>query len=147
MKLWLAIGMGVLMLSGCAAEDYAREEGFTPRSGAEVRAERLLNDFSDDLDDEDFTAACEKMTPLLQLHYAIESGRRNDGCETAMRVVARAGSLGNLEVEGTEKAKHGLWADAGEVEFLVRKDRIANMRRRMGESECVLPIQCSTSVP
>jgi len=128
-KLWLAVGVGLLAISGCAAEDYAREEGFIPQSAAEYRAEKLLNDFSDDLADGDFTAACGKMTPVLQLRYAIQTGRRDNGCEIAMQVVARAGSLGSLEIEGTEATKGGLWADVGQAEFLIRRDHIANMRR------------------
>jgi len=129
-RLWVAVGIGVLTLAGCAAEDYAREEGFVPQSAAEYRAEKLLNDFSDDLDDRDFTAACEKMTPVLQLRYAIKTGRRDDGCEIAMQAVAQAGSLGSLEIEGTETAKGGLWADVGEAEFLIRRGHIANMHQR-----------------
>lgn len=125
---WLAVG--ALTLTGCAAEDYAREEGLpVPRSVSDVRAERLLNEFSDDLDGEDFNAACEKMTPVLQLRYAIQSETRRGGCEAAMRTVARAGGLGNIEVEGTKETRHGVWADAGQAEFLIRDDLIANIRQ------------------
>jgi hypothetical protein len=46
-----------------------------------------------------------------------------------MHTVAQAGGLGNIEVEGTKETKHGLWADAGEAEFLIRNNLIANIRQ------------------
>lgn len=112
----LALGLAgaVLLLVGCSAEDYAREEALPlPRSAEEVRAERLLNEFSDNLDSGDLAAACQQMTRVLQLRYAIQSGKRNGGCESAMQTVADAGGLGQIEIEGTEQTKRGVWADAG----------------------------------
>lgn len=129
----LALGLAgaVLILAGCSAEDYAREEALPlPRSAEEVRAERLLNEFSDNLDGGDLAAACQQMTRVLQLRYAIQSGRRRGGCESAMQTVADAGGLGQIEIEGTKKTKRGVLADAGQAEFLIRHDRIADIRQR-----------------
>ncbi|HMI80230.1 MAG TPA: hypothetical protein VK480_00425 [Solirubrobacterales bacterium] len=129
----LALGLAgaVLILVGCSAEDYAREEALPlPRSAEEVRAERLLNEFSANLDGGDFAAACQQMTRVLQLRYAIQSGRRNGGCESAMGTIADAGGLGRIEVQGTDQTKRGIWADAGKAEFLIRYDRIADIRQR-----------------
>jgi hypothetical protein len=129
----LALGLAgtVLILAGCSAEDYAREEALPlPRSAEEVRAERLLNEFSDNLDSGDLAAACQQMTRVLQLRYAIQSGRRDGGCESAMQAVTDAGGLGQIEIEGTEQTKRGVWADAGQAEFLIRHDRIADIRQR-----------------
>lgn len=132
-KTALALGLAgaVLLLAGCSVKDYAREEALPlPRSVEEVRAESLLNEFSDNLDSGDLAAACQQMTRVLQLRYAIQTGRRNGGCESAMQTVTEAGGLGRIEVQGTEQTKRGVWADAGQAEFLIRHDRIADIRQR-----------------
>jgi hypothetical protein len=90
----------------------------------------MLNEFSDNLQSGDLAAACQQMTRVLQLRYAIQSGRRNGGCESAMQTVADAGGLGQIKIEGTKQTKRGVWADAGQAEFLIRHDRIADIRQR-----------------
>lgn len=119
-----------LALAGCGlgetVEDEAKrrlENPFKVQDGAEAQAEALLHRFSDHLDDGDYGAACEDMVPALQLRLAAQSG----SCERAMRYVGQAGSLGHLEVENSHKTDHGLWVDAGQGKFLIRKNRIANI--------------------
>lgn len=111
--------MGGLVLAGCGASESLP----VPVDAADARAELLLNHFSNNLDDGDYSAACEDMVPVLQLRLAIQS----DSCERAMRDVGQAGSLGHLEVESSHKTDRGLWVDTGEGEFLIRGDRIANI--------------------
>jgi len=122
--------IGGLALVGCGlgetVEDEAKrrlENPFKVQDGAEARAEALLNRFSDHLDDGDYSAACKDMVPVLQLRLAVQS----DSCERAMRYVSQAGSLGNLEVESSQKTDRGLWVDTGEGKFLIRGNRIANI--------------------
>lgn len=116
--------IGGLALAGCGVDDWARKENLPfPQDGAEVRAEALLNRFSDDLDGGDYSAACEDMLPVLQLRFAVRSG----SCERAMRAVGQAGSLGHLEVESSRKTDRGLWVDTGQGKFLIRRNRIANI--------------------
>lgn len=122
--------IGGLALAGCGlgetVEDEAKrrlENPFKVQDGAEARAEALLNRFSDHLDDGDYSAACEDMVPVLQLRLAVQRG----SCERAMRYVGQAGSLGHLEVESSHKTDRGLWVDARQGKFLIRRNRIANI--------------------
>jgi hypothetical protein len=113
-----------LALAGCGASDWAGEENLPfPQDGAEVRAEALLNRFSDHLDGGDYRATCEDMVPVLQLRFAV----RSNSCERAMRDVGQAGGLGHLEVESSHKTDRGLWVDTGEGKFLIRGNLIANI--------------------
>jgi hypothetical protein len=137
----LAIGATVFVLTALDGWDEFLDvtglgEAVTPVSVDEVRAEEQINDLHEDLNDEDWEAACERLTPqaVLQL-MEIVVGRdlppgiveRAGGCATVFEQTAESSSNGLpqldfVEVTGSERSRGALMVDSDQGQWRMDRD-------------------------
>jgi hypothetical protein len=128
-SVWIKLGVVLVavLLTGCSASDYAREEALpVPVPANEFRAEAQINDFLSALESDDFDAACrDHLTVRLQLAFAARAG----SCEEAFEDASKEGGFnGPITVLGSDKTKNGLWVRTDEGNYLMHGDRIAFFR-------------------
>jgi hypothetical protein len=125
LKIFAALVALGLTLTGCFAEDYAKEEGLVPQPGNEFGAELLLQRFTGAIADGDYGEACEMLTPALRASASISSG----SCRAASEKVRDEGGLGTVKVISSDETPRGLWVKtSGGLSFLIRGKHIAGIR-------------------
>lgn len=118
----------LVVLPGCSS-DFARKEGLGVVPGNEFRAEVKINNFLNDLGDERFDDACEKVSPILKRRVTDYAGT----CEEGMRGLLETGIGGlNVTVLGSEKVNGrlrdgDLVVRTDEVYFVMNGDLIAGV--------------------